>query len=53
MTFNVGDRVMNRIGTLGRVIEVDDFMVRVQFDNGRMPGWFDRIDHTGRLILVS
>jgi len=52
MRLNTDDRVVNIKGTLGTVVQADQYMVKVQFDDGSKPGWFDREDDD-RLTLVG
>lgn len=44
MRLNTGDRVVNIKGMLGTVVQADPYMVKVQFDDGSKPDWFDRED---------
>ena len=41
----VGDRVQNRSGWTGTVVEVNDTNALVEFDNGQPSGWFGRDEH--------
>lgn len=41
----IGDRVENRSGWTGTVVEVDDTNATVRFDNGEPPGRFGRDEH--------
>lgn len=41
----VGDRVQNRSGWTGRVVEVDGDQAVVEFDNGQPSGRFGRDEH--------
>lgn len=45
MGLNVGDRVHNRSGWTGSVVEVTDTNAKVEFDNGQPPSWFGRQEH--------
>ncbi|WP_157894368.1 hypothetical protein [Mycolicibacterium wolinskyi] len=41
----VGDRVQNRSGSTGTVVEIDGDQAVVQFDNGEPSGRFGRDEH--------
>ncbi|WP_157859026.1 MULTISPECIES: hypothetical protein [Mycobacteroides] len=42
----VGDRVQNRSGWTGTVVEVQETNALVQWDNGEPSGWFGRDEPT-------
>lgn len=45
MLLKVGDRVQNRSGWSGSVVEVLGAGARVEFDNGQPSDWFGRDEH--------
>lgn len=42
---DIDDRVENRSGWTGTVVEIRDDNALVKFDNGQPPGWFGRDEH--------